>query len=137
LEDPLGRGAKREAEQGLLAAALTPDTVRIEAGTATMRMGVKASMANHFGTMQGGLHVGLADLALRTAAAGVAPGTPESLDISVSYYRPINIAKESSLILRGSVERAGRRIVAASCPVESEAGVLLAGGHGTFSALTD
>ncbi|MDQ0616703.1 PaaI family thioesterase [Arthrobacter globiformis] len=89
-------------------------------------------MANHHGVVHGGLHVGMADFALRRAAQGKAGALPVRLvDLALTYHRPIVISQERQLVIRSRVERRGQRVIIVSADIESTSGRLLTSSQGT------
>ena len=107
----------------------------------TLTAELPPALCNKHGVVHGGLHVSLIDHAMRTLVGR--PGvlceaaTPELLDLTVVYQRPILPAVEGTVLIRATIERRGRRIITVNSAVQTPEGRVMTSAQGTFLSATE
>jgi acyl-coenzyme A thioesterase PaaI-like protein len=88
--------------------------------------------------MFGGLHVRALELTMR-AAAGFIPGQQDYrlTDIDATFHRPVPIDGCTMIMMHGSVQRRGRRVVVVTGTLKTGDGRVLTSAQGTFLLETD
>ncbi len=101
-------------------------------GTATVEMVALEHMANHSGTLHGGLISTLADSAMGRSVKTLRPAVERaaSFDLKLNFIAAARIGE--TLRATGRVIHAGRRTCVAECRVEGDGGRLIATASGTY-----
>lgn len=83
--------------------------------------------------MFGGLHVRALELTMRAAAGFIpAPKSYRLTDIDVTFHRPVPIDGRTMIMMHGSVQRRGRRVVVVTGTLQTGDGQVLTSAQGTF-----
>lgn len=101
-------------------------------GAAVLEMPAAEHMANHSGTVHGGLISALADSAMGRSLYTLRPAVTRaaSFDLKLNFIAAASVGE--LLRATGRVLHAGRRTCVAECRIEGEDGRLIATASGTF-----
>ncbi|HEX8868521.1 MAG TPA: PaaI family thioesterase [Lentzea sp.] len=113
---------------------LRPQAVAADAAGVVVRLPLRPEFgaARDSDLVHGGVLAALIDITAHAAVAVEVGRMVPTIDLRIDYLKA---ARGSALVARGFVLRAGRSIARADVEVRDEAGVVVAGGRGTFSTL--